>query len=98
MPMHLLAAADCVLIGLRGVGAAACHADAEQQCKDAAECSNIEMAQGHSRRSPDCQVCLTICCTRTVTYLTTDMLDNLLRKTTCCAKDSPLLVTCSTFQ
>ena len=48
---------------LRGVGAAACNAKAEQQCKDAAECCSIEVAQGHSRRSPDCQVCLTTCCT-----------------------------------
>ena len=48
MPMRLCAAAICVLVGLRGVGAAADHADAEQQCKDAAECSGVEVAQGHS--------------------------------------------------
>ena len=64
MPMRFRAAAICALVGLRGVRAAACHADAEQQCKDAAECSSTEVAQGHSRRSQDCQVYMTTYCAR----------------------------------
>ena len=73
-------------LGLRGVGAAACHADAEQQCKDAAECSSIEVAQGHSRRSPACQVCLTTYCIYRQSPTSPQIC-----LTTRCAKDSCLL-------